>query len=161
MLTLSNTHSFKNHATAAHQYCEHITETLPQEDQEERPRQRTSSGEIRWEEWKAPLHSGRYPINSNPDLFIMSVSVKILLYNLNNFIILYKTIIIQHYYATELILTCTGKEVQPPAKEHQGWREIYLQSGWKHWIAVELVVKPNLWSPRDVPYSTQSDIQLI
>ena len=73
--------------------------------------------------------------------------------------IMYKTILNEHYYVKELILSCTGKEVQPPAKEHQGWREIYLQSGWKHWIAVELVVKPNLWSPRDVPYSTQSEVQ--
>ena len=71
---------------------------------------------------KLPCIQVGIPSHSNPDLFIMAVSVKILHYNINNFIILYKTIVNQHIimYVTDLILSCTGEEVQPPANEHQG-----------------------------------------
>ena len=120
MLTLSNTHYFKTmqlqRANTVSTLQKHCPKKTMRTDDASGPLQ----GKYGERSEKLPCIQVGIPSHSNPDLLIMSVSVKILLYNLNNFIILYKTIIIQHYYVTDLILSCTGEEVQPPANEHQG-----------------------------------------
>ena len=120
MLTLSNTHSFK---TMQLQRANTVS-TLQKHCPKKTMRTDDASGHLQGKygerSEKLPCIQVGIPSHSNPDLLIMTVSVKILHYNINNFIILYKTIIIQHYYVTDLILSCTGEEVQPPANEHQG-----------------------------------------